>query len=45
MGVGVEQDKAHAVELYQVGADVGYPPAACNLGFCYYMGIGVDEDN
>ena len=43
--MGVEQDEALAVELYRQAAQRGYAPAQCNLGFCYYQGIGVEENN
>ena len=41
----MEQDKAKAVELYRQAAEAGHVRAQCNLGFCYYRGIGVEEDN
>ena len=40
----MEQDKAKAVELYREAAEAGDVRAMCNLGYCYYQGIGTEMD-
>ena len=41
----MEQDKAKAVELYREAAEAGDVRAMCNLGYCYYQGIGTEMDD
>ena len=41
----MEQDKERAAQLYLQAAQAGNARAQCNLGFFYYHGIGVEEDN
>ena len=31
--------------LYRRAAEQGFVPAQCSLGYCYYRGNGVEEDN
>ena len=38
------EDKLKATEYYRQAADNGNITAICNLGYCYYTGIGVAED-
>ena len=38
-------DKAKAVQLYRQAAEQGDARAQCNLGFCYYQGIGIEMDD
>ena len=35
---------AEAVELYTVASELGHGGAACNLGYCYQLGLGVSRD-
>jgi len=39
------KDFAKAVELFTRAAELGHAKAMCNLGNCYYHGIGVDNDD
>lgn len=43
-GYGVAQSDAHASELYQQAAAMGYARAMHNLGFMYAEGRGVPQD-
>lgn len=43
LGLGVEQDYAHAASLYHAAASQGYAPAELNLGHLYKQGLGVDK--
>ena len=43
-GLGVEQDRAAAVEWFRKAAKQGYVYAQTNLGICYYEGLGVERD-
>ena len=38
------KDYTSAVRLYTVAAELGHAGAACNLGYCYQMGIGCEKD-
>jgi len=40
-----EKDYAKAVELFTKAAELGLAKAMCNLGNCYYHGIGVANDD
>ena len=37
-------DYEKAVSLYESAADMGHRGSACNLGYCYQMGIGCKKD-
>ncbi|MBE6696028.1 MAG: sel1 repeat family protein [Ruminococcaceae bacterium] len=37
-------DCERAVSLYESAADMGHRGSACNLGYCYQMGIGCKKD-
>ena len=39
----MEVDLENAVRLYKLAAEAGYPPAQCNLGWCYEAGQGVEQ--
>ena len=43
-GVGVNQDSAKALELFQKSADSGYIEALVDLGYIYFHGNGVTRD-
>ena len=43
-GIGVEQDYAKAVTIYEEYTEQGYAIAQNNLGVCYYNGKGVKQD-
>lgn len=40
----MEKDPQKAVSLYRAGYERNYSPAACALGLCYELGIGVERD-
>ncbi len=44
MGLGVEPDKAKAIECYEKAADLGSADAANNLGVMYKNGEGVEQN-
>ena len=39
------EDKGKAAECYRMAAENGNVTAMCNLGYCYYTGIGVTVNN
>lgn len=41
---GVTRNYSEAVRYYNIAAQQGYPPAQCQLGFCYQNGYGVELD-
>jgi len=44
-GLGVSQDDAHALQLYQAAADQNFADAINDLGFLYYQGgLGLPQD-
>lgn len=44
LGVGVEQNRANALVLFQYSAQKGYSRSQYNLGFMYSKGFGVKKD-